>query len=48
MDKTMMVSGDSKKVIEDMSKVVDRGMVMVGDIYLLEKSGRKSGEWKAT
>jgi cyclic pyranopterin phosphate synthase len=30
-----------------MSKAVDRGMVM-SDIKLLEKSGGKSGEWKAT
>ena len=33
--------------IYDMCKAVDRGMVM-GDIKLLEKSGGKSGEWKAT
>ena len=33
--------------IYDMCKAVDRGMVM-GDIHLLEKSGGKSGEWKAT
>jgi len=32
--------------IYDMCKGVDRGMVM-GDIKLLEKSGGKSGEWKA-
>jgi cyclic pyranopterin phosphate synthase len=32
--------------IYDMCKAVDRGMVM-SDIYLLEKSGGKSGEWKA-
>ncbi len=32
--------------IYDMCKAVDRGMVM-GDITLLEKSGGKSGEWKA-
>jgi len=32
--------------IYDMCKAVDRGMVM-GDIYLLEKSGGKSGKWKA-
>jgi cyclic pyranopterin phosphate synthase len=32
--------------IYDMAKAVDRGMVM-GDIHLLEKSGGKSGEWKA-
>ncbi len=32
--------------IYDMVKAVDRGMVM-GDIKLLEKSGGKSGEWKA-
>ena len=32
--------------IYDMCKAVDRGMVM-GDINLLEKSGGKSGEWKA-
>ncbi len=32
--------------IYDMCKAVDRGMVM-GDIKLLEKSGGKSGEWKA-
>jgi cyclic pyranopterin monophosphate synthase len=33
--------------IYDMCKAVDRGMVM-GDVKLLEKSGGKSGEWKAT
>jgi cyclic pyranopterin phosphate synthase len=33
--------------IYDMCKAVDRGMVM-GDVRLLEKSGGKSGEWKAT
>ena len=33
--------------IYDMCKAVDRGMVM-GDVHLLEKSGGKSGEWKAT
>jgi cyclic pyranopterin monophosphate synthase len=32
--------------IYDMAKAVDRGMVM-GDVKLLEKSGGKSGEWKA-
>ena len=32
--------------IYDMCKAVDRGMVM-GDIQLLEKSGGKSGDWKA-
>ena len=32
--------------IYDMAKSVDRGMVM-GDVKLLEKSGGKSGEWKA-
>jgi len=32
--------------IYDMCKAVDRGMVM-GDIKLLEKSGGKSGSWKA-
>ena len=32
--------------IYDMCKAVDRGMVM-GNIKLLEKSGGKSGEWKA-
>ena len=32
--------------IYDMCKAVDRGMV-IGDIKLLEKSGGKSGEWKA-
>ena len=32
--------------IYDMCKAVDRGMVM-GDIKLLEKSGGRSGEWKA-
>jgi cyclic pyranopterin phosphate synthase len=32
--------------IYDMCKAVDRGMV-IGDIQLLEKSGGKSGEWKA-
>jgi cyclic pyranopterin phosphate synthase len=29
-----------------MAKALDRGMVM-GDVHLLEKSGGKSGEWKA-
>ena len=33
--------------IYDMCKAVDRGMVM-SDIKLLEKSGGKSGEWKAS
>jgi cyclic pyranopterin phosphate synthase len=33
--------------IYDMCKAVDRGMVM-GDVRLLEKSGGKSGKWKAT
>ena len=32
--------------IYDMCKAIDRGMV-IGDIKLLEKSGGKSGEWKA-
>ena len=32
--------------IYDMAKAVDRGMVM-GDVRLLEKSGGKSGKWKA-
>ena len=32
--------------IYDMCKAVDRGMV-IGDVKLLEKSGGKSGEWKA-
>jgi cyclic pyranopterin phosphate synthase len=32
--------------IYDMAKAVDRGMVM-SDTRLLEKSGGKSGEWKA-
>jgi len=32
--------------IYDMAKALDRGMVM-GDVHLLEKSGGKSGEWKA-
>jgi cyclic pyranopterin phosphate synthase len=32
--------------IYEMCKAVDRGMVM-GDVKLLEKSGGKSGEWKA-
>jgi len=32
--------------IYDMAKAVDRRMVM-GDVHLLEKSGGKSGEWKA-
>jgi cyclic pyranopterin phosphate synthase len=32
--------------IYDMCKAVDRGMVM-GDVKLLEKSGGKSGGWKA-
>jgi cyclic pyranopterin phosphate synthase len=32
--------------IYDMCKAVDRGRVM-GDVKLLEKSGGKSGEWKA-
>ena len=33
--------------IYDMCKAVDRGMLM-SDIKLLEKSGGKSGEWKAS
>ncbi len=33
--------------IYDMCKAVDRGMVM-SNIKLLEKSGGKSGEWKAS
>ena len=33
--------------IYDMCKAVDRGMV-ISDIKLLEKSGGKSGDWKAT
>ncbi len=33
--------------IYDMCKAVDRGMVM-GDVKLLEKSGGKSGGWRAT
>jgi cyclic pyranopterin phosphate synthase len=33
--------------IYDMCKAVDRGMV-IGDIRLIEKSGGKSGHWKAT
>jgi len=32
--------------IYDMCKAIDRGMV-IGDVKLLEKSGGKSGEWKA-
>jgi cyclic pyranopterin phosphate synthase len=32
--------------VYDMCKAADRGMVM-GDIRLLEKSGGKSGQWKA-
>jgi len=32
--------------IYDMCKAVDRGMV-IGDISLIEKSGGKSGHWKA-
>jgi len=32
--------------IYDMCKAVDRGMV-ISDVKLLEKSGGKSGEWKA-
>jgi cyclic pyranopterin phosphate synthase len=32
--------------VYDMAKAVDRGMV-IGDIRLLEKSGGKSGEWRA-
>jgi len=32
--------------IYDMCKAVDRGMI-IGDIKLLEKSGGKSGDWKA-
>ena len=32
--------------IYDMAKAVDRGMV-IGDVHLLEKSGGKSGQWKA-
>ena len=46
LDKTMMVFGDAKKIVEDMVKAVDRGMVM-GDVHLLEKSVGKSGGWKA-
>ena len=33
--------------IYDMCKAVDRGMIM-SDIKLLEKSGGKSGDWKAS
>jgi cyclic pyranopterin phosphate synthase len=33
--------------MKDMAKAVDRGMLM-GDIHLLEESGGKAGEWKAT
>jgi cyclic pyranopterin phosphate synthase len=33
--------------VYDMCKAADRGMVM-GDIRLLEKTGGKSGDWKAT
>jgi len=33
--------------VYDMCKAADRGMVM-GDIRLLEKSGGKSGDWKAS
>ena len=32
--------------VYDMCKAADRGMVM-GDIRVLEKSGGKSGDWKA-
>jgi cyclic pyranopterin phosphate synthase len=32
--------------VYDMCKAADRGMVM-GDIRLVEKSGGKSGDWKA-
>jgi molybdenum cofactor biosynthesis enzyme len=32
--------GYSKKVVEDMAKDIDRGMVM-GEVNLLEKSGGK-------
>ncbi len=32
--------------VYDMAKAVDRGMV-IGSIRLIEKSGGKSGEWKA-
>jgi len=32
--------------IYDMCKAVDRGMI-IGDVRLLEKSGGKSGHWKA-
>ncbi len=32
--------------IYDMAKAVDRGMV-IGDIRLVEKSGGKSGDWRA-
>ena len=46
MDKTMMVFGDAKKVIEDMARAVERGIVM-SDIKLLEKNGGKSGAWVA-
>ena len=33
--------------IYDMAKAVDRGMV-ISDVRLLEKSGGKSGDWKAS
>ncbi len=33
--------------VYDMCKAVDRGMVM-SDVKLLEKSGGKSGEWRAS
>ena len=32
--------------IYDMAKAVDRGMI-IGDVRLLEKTGGKSGQWKA-
>ncbi len=33
--------------VYDMCKAVDRGMMM-SDVKLLEKSGGKSGEWRAS
>ena len=46
MDKTMMVFGDAKKVVEDMVKAVERGMHLE-DIRLVAKSGGRSGDYRA-
>jgi cyclic pyranopterin phosphate synthase len=33
-------------IIHDIRKAVD-GVMVMGDVHLLEKSGGKSGEWRA-